>query len=455
MRASQKTHLQYRIQHIIFVVLLLACIGAAGWFSNVYNLRSDWTTGSRHSLSTDTLQLLEQLPFEIKLRSYQTDNPTLTTAITEILNRYKNKKPDFSFELINPDIFIARAKTDNIQRYGQTIIEYNGQIERIEKLSEEAITNALIRLQRGTKPGVLFLSQHGERSIHDNSATGYSQLSKQLSNKGFDVSNINLIKDTLNIDNSVLVLGSIKQPLLESEQQKIQSFIKKGGQLLWLQDPEPEQSQLNIATDLNIHFIDGVVIDNNPEVSSMLNLSHPAIIPVLEYHRHPITEKMQYFTLFTSAVAITSNNTKDNSWISTDLLITSASSWSETTGLGQIVEYNKQDDFAGPLSIGIALQRQIETNPEKTSQRVVVIGDSDFISNNNIGQGANLDFILNTFNWLTANDKLISIAPKNAPDLQLNLTAPVAAVIGLVFLIFMPLVFFISGGVIWFKRHKK
>jgi len=462
MKISRRSQLQYRIQHFIFIVLLLACIGFAGWLSNEYNQRSDWTAGARHSLSTDTLDLLEQLPFAVSLRSYQADNPTLTNAITEILNRYKSKKHDFSFELINPDIFIDRAKTDNVKRYGQTIIEYNGQLERIDKISEQNITNALIRLQRGIKPNLYFLHQHGERSIHDNSAAGYSQLATQLVNKGFNVSSINLIKDSLNINNSVLVVGTINKPLLDSEQEKIHQFINAGGQLLWLQDPTTDSSTnnslANIAAQLNIHFISGVVIDNNQEVNAMLKLNHPAIIPILEYRRHPITEKMQYFTLFTSASAITTANSNQkmvNHWVTTDLLITSSNSWAESSRLTEKVEYNKEDDFTGPLSIGIAQQRQMNTADEKFSQRVVVIGDSDFIANNNLGQGANLDFIINTLNWLTSHDKLISIAPKNAPDLQLNLSAPVAAIIGLVFLIFMPLVFFISGALIWFKRHKQ
>jgi len=454
MKVTRKSQLQYKVQHIIFIVLLLTIIGFAGWLSNKYNQRSDWTSGNRHSLSSDTIELLHQLPFEIKLRSYQPENLALTKAITEILNRYKSQKSDFNFQLINPDIFIDKAKADNVSHYGQTILEYNGQFERFDKLSEQNITNALIRLQRGTKPEILFLSQHGERSINDSSPAGYSLLATQLISKGFKVRNINIIKEALNIDNTVLVIGSINKPLLDSEQQKIIQFIKSGGQLLWLQDPAVDKSQLKIAKHLNISFIDGVVIDNNQQVNAMLKLSHPAVIPILEYHRHPITEKMQYFTLFTSASAITPNPQTDNNWLTTDLLITSPSSWSETKKLSEKIEYNKEDDFTGPLSIGIAQQRQIKSTNENFSQRVVIIGDTNFIANNNLGQGANLDFIMNTFNWLTANDKLIAIAPKNAPDLQLNLSAPMAAIIGLLFLIFLPLTFFISGAIIWFKRHK-
>ncbi len=463
MITTPKSQRQYRIQHILFILLLLGSIGFAGWLSNEYNSSYDWTAGKRHSLSNDTIQLLKQLPFEVNCRSYQPENPLLNKAVKEILNRYKNKKSDFNFKIINPDIFIVQAKKDQITRYGQTVIEYNGQTERIDNLSEETLSNALIRLQRSNKPQLLFLNQHGEREINDRSPAGYSQLASQLTDKGFNVNSINLISQPLSVENTVLITSSIAKPLLETEQNKIIQFIKDGGHMLVLQDPAPLESQLLIFKELNIHLIGGIVVDSNKQVHQMLKLSHPAILPILEYKRHPITEKMRYFTLFTAATAMTQLNNESQSkekqsaapWISTDLLITAETSWVETGDFLLGLNFDKEQDLAGPLSIGIAQQRQITLDSKKAAQRVVIIGDTDFIANNNLGKGANLDFILNTFNWLTQNESLISIAPKNAPDLKLALSAPVAAISGLVFLFALPLAFFISGAVVWSKRRKK
>lgn len=465
MKVTAKSRLEYRLQYFIFIFLLLGCIGFAGWLSIEYNSRSDWTMGKRHSLSDDSIQLLQQLSSPVSLRSYQADDATLTQAINEILQRYQNNKADFSFEIINPDIFISRAKADNIERYGQTIIDYQGRSERIDRLSEEAITNALIRLHRENKPQLLFLTQHGERNISDSSAVGYSQLSEKLINQGFELSSVNLLEQTLDDKNSVLIISSISKSLLASEQEKILQYVKGGGNLLWLQDPTIDASQKTIADTLQIQFIDGVMVDINEEVNRMLKLSHPAIIPVLEYKIHPITQKMQYFTLFTTATGIktkssaaTTNPEKSNpqqQWIHSDLLLTSATSWSEKDNFILGVEFNQNKDTQGPLSIGTALQRQLTTNNKTINQRIVVIGDTDFLANNNLGNGANLDFIIKSLNWLAEDDQLISIAPKNAPDLQLNLSATAASVIGLFFLIALPLIFFISGGLIWFKRSKR
>jgi len=460
MKVTARTRTQYRIQYFLFILLLLGSIILAGWLSIEYNFRSDWTAGKRHSLSEDSIQLLNQLSAPVKLRTYQADDPALNQAITEILQRYQNHNPGFEFEIINPDIFIKQAKDDGIERYGQTVIEHLGRQERINNLSEESLTNALIRLHRGNKPQLLFLSQHGERSITDTSAIGYSQLANKLTEKGFISSPVNLLDQQISPENSVLIIASINKPLIPGELDKILQYIKKGGNLLWLQDPGIDASQQAISDQLDIDFIDGVMVDNNQEVKRMLQLSHPAILPVLEYRRHPITEKMQYFTLFTTASGVRSRTDQTSSaeqpaWLYSDLLISSASSWSELDNFLLGVEFNKDRDIAGPVSIGIAQQREFTGENKTINQRAVIIGDSDFLANNNLGNGANLDFIIKSLNWLAQDEQLISIAPKNAPDLQLKLSATMASVIGIFFLIILPLLFIIGGGLIWYKRRKR
>jgi len=468
MLVTKSSRLNYRIQHLIFIILLFGCIGFAGWLSNEYDIRSDWTAGKRHSLSQETLALLKQLSAPVKLRSYQTNDPALNQAVKEILQRYANNKSDFEFQLINPDIFIEQAKADGIQRYGQTVIEYQGQLELIDSLSEENLSNALLRLQRKQKPKLLFIANHNERNISDNSASGYSSLNTQLANKGFNSQSINLLQQTLPVnsddnESNVLVIGSIKTPLLKNEQEKILDFIRNGGNLLWLQDPQPDASQKSLQDALQIKFIKGTLVDDNPEISRMLKLSHPAMIPVLEYKMHPITEKMKYFTLFTVATAIQTTTQQndaqksntDHPWIQSDLLISSENSWAETGDLSSIVEFNPAEDTHGPLSLGMAQQRQIKNADRLAAQRIVVIGDTDFISNSNIGHGANLDFIIKTMNWLAKDDRLITISPKTAPDLRLNLSATYTSIIGLFFLIGLPLMLFSSGAYIWFKRRKQ
>lgn len=469
MQVSRNSRLNLRIQHLIFILLFVSCIGVAGWLSIKYDIRSDWTKGARHSLSEQSLQLLEQLPDEIELRHYQSNDPQLNRAVDEILSRYQQHKPDFNYQLINADIHVEQARKDGIERYGQSIIEYRERKERIDKLSEQNLSNALLRLQRDNKPRLLFISNHGERSPADTSDRGYSQLAQQLTQQGFAIEQVNLLQDELaafdlQTNNPLLILGTLQQPLLETEQQKLLDYIQSGGNLLWLQDPDTDSSQTPLSDALQIEFIDGVVVDNNREIHRMLQLEHAAIIPILEYRVHPITEKMQYYTLFTLASALRStaepankhgdNESDENPWLATELLITSNNSWAEQGDYTQQPSFDPLLDIRGPLSIGIAQQRQLTLDDRSIAQRAVIIGDSDFLSNQQLGHGANLDFILKSLNWLTQNEQLLHISPKNAPDLQLDLSATSASVLGIFFLIGLPVLLLSGGTLIWYRRRK-
>jgi len=469
MQVSRYSRLNLRIQHLVFILLFASCIGVAGWLSIKYDIRSDWTKGTRHSLSEQSLQLLDQLPDAIELRHYQSNDPQLNHAVDEILSRYQQHKENFHYQLINADIHVEQARKDGIERYGQSIIEYRDRRERIDQLNEQNLGNALLRLQRDTKPSLLFVSNHGERNPADTSDRGYSQLAQQLMQQGFKIQQINLLQDDLakpDFQTSpLLILGTLQQPLLETEQQKLLEYIQRGGNLLWLQDPQADPSQVALADALQVEFIDGVVVDNNREIHRMLQLEHAAIIPVLEYRVHPITEKMQYYTLFTLASALRStagpankhgdnNESTENPWLATELLITSNNSWAEQGDYTQQPSFDALADIRGPLSIGIAQQRQLTLDDRSIAQRAVIIGDSDFLSNQQLGHGANLDFILKSLNWLTQNEQLLHISPKNAPDLKLDLSASSASILGIFFLIALPLLLLTAGGLIWYRRRR-
>lgn len=451
MHVNTRTRMLNRIQFILFVVLFITSIGLLAWLSTQYTFRSDWTAGQRLSLSTDTIDLLSQLELPVHVRSYQLEDAAMQRAVTDILQRYQQHNPQqFHFELVNPDLQPDLARTDGISRPGQTLIRYNNRTEVIDALSEQQLTNALLRLSRDSTAVVSFLQGHGERDPDDSSALGYKTLAQQLSSKGFVINTVNLLKDSLATNTGTLVIAAPDRELLAGEIEALKHFLEQGHNLLWLQDPKPGHELQALSDILGISFLDGVVVDNNPNLRNVLGLSHPAQLPILSYKLHPITEKMKYFTLLITAAAIRPQT--DTQWHSTALLLTENTSWAETDGfIIDVTLDTDRGDTPGPLSIGLALERDINS----VKQRVVVIGDSDFLSNNNIGHGANLLFAMNTLNWLSRDDKLIAIMPKSAPDIQLDLNDTQIAVMGLVFLVVLPIGLLTTGLLIWYQRRKR
>lgn len=87
-------------------------------------------------------------------------------------------------------------------------------------------------------------------------------------------------------------------------------------------------------------------------------------------------------------------------------------------------------------------------------QRVVIIGDSDFIANGYIGHGANFALALNIFNWLSEDDKLISITHQAIADQTIELEDKDVMCIALILLLLVPGALIGTGFGIHWWRHK-
>ena len=457
MKLSSQSRLQLNIQKIIFLLLFLSAIGMLAWVSNHYNQQFDLTANQRHSLSENSVNLLKKLDKTVTINAYTNDDVT-RQAIQEIIARYQRVKPDFKLRLLNPDIDIDQIQQDGVvmNKPFAFVMHYNGRLEIIDSLSEQAISNALLRLNRRDNQQVVFLSGHGERDINGTDNRAYSTLKQKLVEMGFNLQVINLLENPLPENTKLLVIAAPSHQYLEGEVKHIEDFINDGGNVLWLVDPGKLYGLEKIATSLGLQLQSGIIIDNDTELRKTLNIQHPGIIPVTAYFPHIITQTIRYNTLFPLARGISplSNNSTVNNWQAEALFSSGAKSWTETGGLQEEMVFDSSaGDVAGPIAIAVALHRKKEN--QAGSQRIVVIGDSDFLSDAYIGTGANLNLGLNIFNWLIGDDDFISVEVKPAADTRLNLSETQLVVIGFGFLLIIPLLLLIVGFRIWYVRKNR
>ncbi len=427
------------------------------WISNHYTYQFDLTANQRHSLSTNSINLLNALDKDINIHAYTIDDVT-KKAIQEIIGRYQQIKADFYLDLLNPDIDITQAQQDGIvmDKPFAFVIYYNNRMEHIDSLSEQAISNALLRLNRRDKQQLVFLTGHGERDINGSDNLAYATLNQQLTEKGFNLRSINLLENPIPANTKLLVIAAPVKNYLAGEIKQLENFINNGGNLLWLADPGELQGLDALATSLGLQLQDGVIVDNNTDLRQTLNIQHPAIIPVTEYFPHIITNTIRYNTLFTLARGISplSHENSIINWQVEALFNSYGKSWSETGGLTEEMEFDSSTgDIAGPVTIAVALHRAAAQSGEQSAtQRIVVVGDSDFLADTYIGAGANLDLGLNIFNWLIGDDDFISVEVKPSPDTKLELNDTQLSIIGFGFFLIIPLLLLITGFLIWYKR---
>ena len=175
-----------------------------------------------------------------------------------------------------------------------------------------------------------------------------------------------------------------------------------------------------------------------------------------DYPRHAITTDIDALSLFPRSMAIQFNG-ENSDWEAIPLMITQPRSWNETGELkGEISMGDHPDETAGPLNLGYSLTRSLQKEDgELQTQRIVVTGDADFLSNQYLGNGSNLPLGLNMINWLSHDDNLIAISPRGAVDTRLQLSSNSQLFIAIMFLLVLPLVLLGSGIRIWLVRRKR
>lgn len=438
--------------------LLSIVLGLLAWLSQKHLVEYDWTSNGRHTLSEASRDLLAQMPDPIEITSYARENSLLRDAVKKFVGKYQRHKEDIVLRFVNPDAVPDEVRNLGISVDGEIIIRYQDRSEHVTSDQEQVFTNALQRLARNQERWVAFVEGHGERSALREANHDLSEWVKQLLNKGFRTQPINLSENQSIPDNtSILVIAGPRIDYLPGELEVINNYINAGGNLLWLHDPGPMYKLEPLAEQLSIQFFPGIIIDYN--AAQLTGINDPTITLVTNNSSvaHPVTEDFEFMALFPMAGAI--KILESDGWINKPILNTSDVTWNETGNLQDRVEYNEDKDTLGPLILGSSLEREIQMKEGDETvtkqQRIIVIGDGDFLSNTYLANGGNNELGTRIINWLSSDDEFISIPPKIANDTQLNIAPTVLGIIGIVFLFVLPAALIVIGIMTGIRRKKQ
>lgn len=473
MRINSKVKRYIRYQSMLFIVLFVSVVSMIAWFSTQFEIVSDWTSNKRNTASVATISLLKTIESQIIFTAFVTDeNTELRQEIEYLISLYKNQKENVQNLFVDPVTEPKIIRELGISRDGELLIEIAGRKEFVQSLDEETITNTIQKLVRKSNQRIVFLQGHNERSALSHANYDLSTFTEHLKARGLITHSLNLA-DSLQIpsDAAVLVIADPQKEFLPGELLIVQDYVEQGGNLLWLAEPGALNGLDLLAEQLGIEFLPGIVVDPNTQ---LLGISDPRFALIPEYPLHPITQNLRSIAVFPIAVGIEFSGIDE--WDGESFLDTLPRTWLETDDWdGEL----KQDsnDIAGPFSVGFALTRaavltsldvemsasedvdeemddlELVDLPEK-NQRIVLIGDSDFLSNAYLGQGDNLDLGLNIINWLTEEDQFIAIPARIRLDASLQLSVNEQKVIAYGFIFILPALLLFVGLATWFKRRR-
>jgi ABC-type uncharacterized transport system involved in gliding motility auxiliary subunit len=325
----------------------------------------------------------------------------------------------------------------------ELIVEYKRRTERLNDFNEQAFANALMRLARGAERMVMWLDGHGERKLNGMANHDLGEFGRLLEQKGFRLGSINLtLAQEVPANAALLVIASPQIDLLPGEVRKIRAHLAAGGNLLWLIDPEPLRGLAPVAEMLGLVLTPGLVVD---PAAARLDAS-PTLAVAALYGRHPITEGFNLITVYPQARRI--GSIEGDEWRVRPLV--------EVAPRG-CVKTGKADgscdrvrDTPGPVTIAATFERAVGDR----QQRVVVVGNGSFLSNTFIGNGGNRNLGINIVNWLAGDENLITIQPRSATDISIDIDQATLYLVAFVFLFVLPLTFVITGTVVWWRRRR-
>jgi ABC-type uncharacterized transport system involved in gliding motility auxiliary subunit len=448
MKMNRKLRLQLLTQNGLFVVLLIGFAIAIVWVSKDIKMQWDLTQGQRNTLSQASIDVLKQVTGPVTVTAYATAQDAEGDArkmVQTFLGSYQRAKKDFALTFIDPREQPQKAQAAGVRANGELVVEYNGRSEHLTSLTEQDLTNLLLRLVRSAQRQVAYLDGHGERKLDGRANHDLGDFGAQLSVKGFKTAALNLAVAPDVPDNvAVLIIASPQVDLLPGEVSKIKRWIDKGGNLLWLIDNDSLHGMQGLADALGLSLMSGTVID--PAAGG---LKLPATFALATaYGQHRITERSSVTSVFPYARRIAAS--EGTKWRFTPLVEVAQQGWLETGGIDDKVAFDRNKDVRGPIVAAAALERDVGDR----KQRIVVAGSGHFLANQFIGTLGNLDLGVNMINWLAGDEALITVQPRTRADLTLELTRAGLTLMGFGFLLVLPLALLIGGGAIWWQRRK-
>jgi ABC-type uncharacterized transport system involved in gliding motility auxiliary subunit len=457
-----------------YALTVFAVITLVNFLAARHHKRFDLTENKAFSLSEQTIKVLESLPREVILTAFFREVEPTRQKLDDLLAEYRYHSPRLQVKYIDPDKSPGEVKRYGITEYGTIVVESGKQESRVNTADEESLTNALIKVTRDREKIVCFSDGHGERALEDTERDGLSLLKAALEKQHYAVRALRL-NQPVPADASLVVVAGARVTLLPEEVRILGGYLEKGGRLLYLQDPETDPGFAEVLGRYGLRVRADVVID---KVSQLFGGdARIPMVPADGYDEvHPITKAFRYQTYFPLASSIEVRSDLPEGVAATRLAQTSPYSWGETSQeefrRGRMT-LDEKADTRGPVTIGVAVTRRTPSAapdasgpagsgdakddaaaPSPAETRLLLFGDSDFISNAYFNASGNGDLALNAVAWLSEQEELVSIRPKTSTPSIVILTPQQVRYYFWSIVAMAPIAITVVGVGIWARRKK-
>ncbi len=397
-----------------YSVLTVFCFGLCFYIIQTrFPFQIDTTKENVYTLSEQTRSLLSKTQKDLKARYFLRGLNSVKADI-EILKRYNNFSKNFLVTQHDLDKERPLADSLGINAINSLFLSLGEDDAKgvviSGGLTEEKITNAILKLTRAIKPTAYFTRGHGEGDFEDETEGGFSLLKESLESDGFNVQPIDLsVAGEVQVKNSVIVFLSPSRDLFPLELAQLKEYVSKGGNIFVFAEPRIRTNLIDYVSSLGFEIGNDTIVGLEKFTTAAASLGVQPVIS--QYADHPSLKNFEKSIIVSAAVSVRKKAAADSL---TEIAYTAEDTWAESN-LKDL--YSKtptavkdQDDLFGPVSIAAVSDLKLPGDASSSiSQRIVVVGDLDFSANVNLYQLFNRDFILNLMNWVVGDEENISI----------------------------------------------
>jgi ABC-type uncharacterized transport system involved in gliding motility auxiliary subunit len=431
----------------LYIIVALAVVTVANVLANRYDKSYDATANKQYSLSDQTIKVVKGLKQDATIASAK-----------DKLDMYANLSPKLHVVYVDPDKKPLVATQAGFKNLNTAIVQVGANKNEAKSLSEEDLTGALIRDLKNTTRTVCFVTGSGERQIDDSARKGYSQFKDLIGKDNYQGKSIDLLqKAEVPSDCTVVVVGGPRGDYQQPEVDALKKYVEDGGRALFLLDPPLKVGREEVGDNDALSTVlaswgvtpnKDLILDFNP-IGQAVGLG-PQVPLVTRYDSHPIVNDMKGTA--TGFPLSRSLDTKNSDKTTVEKLFESSESSLSTTKLdSDRIDPSDPKNKKGPLTIAAA--GTYKTGKDNAQGRFVVVGSSQWSSNSFLGFNGNRDLALNTMNWLSSDEDLISIRPKEPQDRKLTMNKAQVRWVGITSLLLIPLFVIGTGISVWWRRR--
>ncbi|HOW68463.1 MAG TPA: Gldg family protein [Candidatus Paceibacterota bacterium] len=478
------------------VMAAVSCVFAlcvmVNYLANRHYQRWQLAPQERGDLAPQTIQVLKSLTNDIEVVVFFDADEDLFEPVTELLRRYQQVTPHIRLSHVdfqrNPaeanriktkySLLFPEVKNDVLFRnvvlfesqgrvrvcYERQLSDYDlsglvsgksREVKRSAFLGEMLFTSAIVSVSDPAIRHAYFLTGHREYSpeVKDNQA-GYAQLASVLRQNNIEVSTLSLRGTTQVPTNcQLLVVAGAQDRFLAEELERIDSYLQQGGRMLALLHPLAATGLETVLARWGVEVGKDLLFDR-------ANTLNGFDLITSNFFNHAITRPLFQAELHIAnpprSIASSSSGRQNVDTPKVEPLVATGEQGVAVTDIRNAVAYPTPQDRRGSIPFIVAVERGglQGVSADRGATRLVVAGEAQFLANQIIYSKANLDFAVQTANWLLDRPQFMGgIQPRPVKEYRVVMSRQQVLALRWFLLAVLPGGVLLTGSLVWLRRR--